>query len=75
VRPLFKPESGDLANLHHDEDNDLEVTIRTESETEGTHSVLFNRGAIVSQKYSELFDDDNLTEDGNGSPVASWKDC
>jgi len=63
VRPLFKPESGDLANLHHDEDNDLEVTIRTESETEGTHSVLFNRGAIVSQKYSELFDDDALTED------------
>jgi phosphatidylserine/phosphatidylglycerophosphate/cardiolipin synthase-like enzyme len=61
VRPLFKPENGNLANLRAG--TDLEVSIRTESETTGDHSVLFNRGAIVSQKYSELFDDDSLTED------------
>ena len=61
VRPLFKPDNGDLANLRAGED--LEVSIRTESETRGSHSVLFNRGAIVSQKYSELFEDELLTED------------
>ena len=61
VRPLFKPDNGDLANLRSG--TDLEVTIRTESETNGKHSILFNRGAIVSQKYSEEFDDDSLTED------------
>lgn len=61
VRPLFRPDNGDLANLRAG--TDLEMTIRTESETSGKHSILFNRGAIVSQKYSELFDDDPLTSD------------
>jgi len=61
VRPLFRPDNGDLANLRAG--TDLEVTIRTESETSGKHSILFNRGTIVSQKYSEEFDDDSLTQD------------
>ena len=61
VRPLFRPDNGDLANLRAG--TDLQVTISTESETGGRHSILFNRGAIVSQKYSEEFDDDCLTQD------------
>lgn len=60
VRPLFKPANGDLSDLRSG--TDLELTIKTESETGGRHSILFNRGAIVSQKYSEEFDDDSLTE-------------
>lgn len=60
VRPLFVPCNGDLANLRAG--TDLEVTIRTEPEATGKHSILFNRGAIVSQAYSENFDDDALTE-------------
>jgi phosphatidylserine/phosphatidylglycerophosphate/cardiolipin synthase-like enzyme len=61
VRPLFRPDNGDLANLRAG--TDLELTIQTESETDGRHSILFNRGAIVSQKYSEEFDDSSLTQD------------
>ena len=61
VRPLFRPNDGDLVHLRPG--TDMEVTIRTESETTGKHSILFNRGAIVSQKYSETFDDESLTED------------
>ena len=61
VRPLFKPANGDLSDLRPGED--LEVSIRTESEASGNHSILFNRGAIVSQKYGELFDDDTLSEE------------
>ena len=61
VRPLFGPDNSDLANLRTG--TELEVNIRTESETDGKHSILFNRGAIVSQKYSEKFDDSSLTED------------
>jgi len=61
VRPLFKPQDGDLVHLRPG--HDLELTIRTESETSGKHSILFNRGAIVSQKYSETFDDASLSED------------
>ena len=61
IRPLFRPDNGDLANLRAG--TDLEVTTRTKSETGGRHSVLFNRGAVVSQKYSELFGDDQITPD------------
>ncbi len=56
VRPLFRPPSGDLANLRAGDD--LEVTVRTEREDDGTHSVFFNRGAIVSQAYAERFGND-----------------
>lgn len=56
VRPLFKPQSGDLSNLRSG--TDLEVSVRTEKEDSGEHSVLFNRGAIVSQAYSAKFDND-----------------
>jgi phosphatidylserine/phosphatidylglycerophosphate/cardiolipin synthase-like enzyme len=55
IRPLFRPSNGNLAKLRPGPD--LIVNIRTESETTGNHSVLFNRGAIVSQAYAEAFDD------------------
>jgi phosphatidylserine/phosphatidylglycerophosphate/cardiolipin synthase-like enzyme len=61
VRPLFVPGNSDLSNLRAGAD--LKITIRTESEADGKHSILFNRGAIVSQKYSEKFDDSSLTEE------------
>jgi hypothetical protein len=55
VRPLFRPAHGNLSRLRPG--TDIEITIQTESETSGDHSVLFNRGAIVSQAYAEQFDD------------------
>lgn len=62
IRPLFRPANGDLTQLEQ-RTRDLEVTISTEAEDDGTHSVLFNRGAIVSQAYAERFgNDDTLTE-------------
>ena len=61
VRPLFLPDNGDPAHLNPG--TDLEVTIRTEPEAAGKHSILFNRGVIVSQAYAEKFDDDLLTEE------------
>ncbi len=56
VRPLFRPANGDLSALRAG--TDLELTIRTEAEDSGKHSIFFNRGAIVSQAYSERFDND-----------------
>ncbi len=61
VRPLFRPGNSDLANLRAG--TDLEVTIRTESESGGKHSILFNRGAIVSQKYARTFNDSSLSKE------------
>ena len=61
VRPLFKPSNGDMNNLRAG--NDLEVTVRTEREDEGHHSIFFNRGAIVSQAYAEKFGNDNDLSD------------
>jgi len=61
VRPLFRPAHGDLARLRPGPD--LELSIRTESETGGKHSVLFNRGAIVSQGFAERFGDEELSQD------------
>ncbi|WP_425101834.1 phospholipase D-like domain-containing protein [Tropicibacter sp. S64] len=61
VRPLFRPANGDLSNLRPG--TDLDITVRTESEEIGDHSVFFNRGAIVSQAYAERFaNDDTLDE-------------
>jgi phosphatidylserine/phosphatidylglycerophosphate/cardiolipin synthase-like enzyme len=34
---------------------DVEVTIRTEDEDDGTHAIYFNRGAITSQAYSRKY--------------------
>ena len=62
VRPLFRPENGDLSNLRAGPD--LDVSVRTEREDDSRHSIFFNRGAIVSQAYAEQFgNDDTLTED------------
>lgn len=61
VRPLFRSQNGDLSNLR--QGSDLEVTIRTEPEDQGEHSILFNRGAITSQAYAERFgNDETLSE-------------
>lgn len=46
VRPLFRPAHGDLARLRPGPD--LEISVTTESETAGKHSILFNRGASVA---------------------------
>lgn len=35
----------------------IAVTVRTESEWDGTHSVFFNRGAVASQEYARRFQD------------------
>lgn len=56
IRPLFRPANGDLATLR--QGTDLEVTIRTEKEDAGDHSILFNRGVIVSQAYADRFGND-----------------
>ena len=61
VRPLFRPEHGDLERLRPGPN--LEVSLSTESETGGKHSILFNRGAIVSQGFAERFGDEELTRD------------
>ena len=62
IRPLFRPENGDLSNLR--QGTDMEVSIKTEAEDTGKHSIFFNRGAIVSQAYAEKFgNDDTLTPD------------
>lgn len=61
VRPLFRPADGDLSNLRAG--TDLELTIRTESEVNGRHSVFFNRGAIVSQAYAERFANDQTLDE------------
>ena len=56
VRPLFKPAHGDLSRLRAG--TDLELSVCTEQEDAGRHSVFFNRGAIVSQAYAERFGND-----------------
>lgn len=78
IRPLFRPDNGDLSVLRSG--TDLEVTVRTESEEIGAHSVFFNRGAIVSQAYERRFGGANalegeaLAEDLNdpGSERTQW---
>ncbi|PTA97692.1 MULTISPECIES: phospholipase D-like domain-containing protein [unclassified Sulfitobacter] len=62
VRPMFRPQNGDLSQLCAA--SDLTVSIKTEDEAGSDHSVLFNRGAIVSQAYAEKFDNhETLSED------------
>lgn len=53
VRPLFFPPHGDTAALVAG--TDLAVSIMTEADDAGTHSVFFNRGAIVSQAFADQF--------------------
>lgn len=53
VRPLYLPGDGDLDNLRAGVD--VEVTVSTERADSGTHSVFFNRGAIVSQGFARRF--------------------
>ncbi|MEO1140473.1 MAG: phospholipase D-like domain-containing protein [Pseudomonadota bacterium] len=61
IRPLFRPQNADLSALRAG--TDMELTVRTEAEDDGRHSVFFNRGAIVSQAYAERFgNDDTLDE-------------
>ncbi len=53
VRPLYFPADMNPAALVAG--TDLAVSIRTESDTDETHSVFFNRGAIVSQAFADQF--------------------
>jgi len=53
IRPLYRPEDGDLGNLRPGPD--VEVRIHTEALDRGTHSVVFNRGAIPSQAFARRF--------------------
>ena len=53
VRPLYRPANGDLANLRAGPD--AVVQVRTEPLDEGTHSIVFNRGAIPSQAFARRF--------------------
>ena len=83
VRPLFRPDNGDLANLRAG--TDLEVTIRTESETGGRHSILFNRGAKNTPNCSMMIRSPRTSWRSSsttlnpivhsGFPEASWKGC
>ncbi len=53
VRPLYRPADGDLGKLRAG--TDVQVRIRTEPVDRGTHSILFNRGAIPSQAFARKF--------------------
>jgi phosphatidylserine/phosphatidylglycerophosphate/cardiolipin synthase-like enzyme len=53
VRPLYRPETGDLADLRAGPD--VEVEVRTEPLDRGTHSIVFNRGAVPSQAFARQF--------------------
>jgi phosphatidylserine/phosphatidylglycerophosphate/cardiolipin synthase-like enzyme len=50
---IIRPVYGTPANLEYG--SDVTVTVRTEPTETGTHSVFFNRGAIPSQKFADLF--------------------
>ena len=50
VRPLY----GEPGNLRAG--SDVAVDVRTEANDRGTHAIYFNRGAIPSQKFADLFD-------------------
>lgn len=60
IRPMFKPTNGDLEKLISGDD--IELSIKTETEDTGTHSVIFNRGAIASQAYADRFGDRVMTQ-------------
>lgn len=53
VRPLYRPGNGNLAALVPGAD--VSVTVRTESQDQGTHAIYFNRGAIPSQAFARQF--------------------
>lgn len=71
IRPLYIPADGDLANLRPGPD--VELRIRTEPLDRGTHSIVFNRGAIPSQAFARRFGNappDN--EDDPGDERVQW---
>jgi phosphatidylserine/phosphatidylglycerophosphate/cardiolipin synthase-like enzyme len=53
IRPLYRPQNGDLANLRAG--TDVTVAVRTEPIDTGTHAIVFNRGAIPSQAFARKF--------------------
>ena len=53
IRPLYRPESGDLARLRAG--TDVRGRVRTEAVDQGTHAIFFNRGAIPSQAFARRF--------------------
>lgn len=59
---------GTPANLQEDET--VEVTVTTETETAGAHSIYFNRGAVGSQEYARRFQ--NKDPEEVGKPAFDW---
>jgi len=53
VRPLYFPADGNLGQLRAG--TDVSVRVQTEPTETGTHSIFFNRGAIVSQAFADEF--------------------
>ncbi len=70
IRPLYFPDAGDPAALVSGQNIVLSVT--TEDDHHGTHSVFFNRGAIVSQAFSDQFGN-KPPEDVNDTGAADVK--
>lgn len=49
------------------QDGEVKVTIQTEKELDGTHSVFFNRGSVATQEYARRFQDKKPSEVGRGA--------
>ncbi len=56
---------GDPASL--ESRREVEITVTTEAETSGTHSVFFNRGSVASQEYARKFLNQKPSDSGTGA--------
>ncbi len=65
---IIVPVRGTPGNLAHDKG--ISVTISTEDDDRGEHSVFFNRGVAGSQAYTRKFG--NLPPDQVGPPAFKW---
>jgi phosphatidylserine/phosphatidylglycerophosphate/cardiolipin synthase-like enzyme len=67
VRPVY----GKPKNLTYGDD--IEITVSTENEDDGTHAVFFNRGAIASQAFARKFGSKSPEEPENPEhPETAW---
>jgi phosphatidylserine/phosphatidylglycerophosphate/cardiolipin synthase-like enzyme len=67
VRPVY----GAPKNLRYGDD--VNITVSTENEDDGTHAVFFNRGAIASQAFAEKFGNKAPENDQDpDDPVTKW---
>jgi phosphatidylserine/phosphatidylglycerophosphate/cardiolipin synthase-like enzyme len=65
------PMYGEPAKLR--EGDDVTVSIQTESEFSGKHSVFFNRGAVASQEYARRFQNKKPSALGDADRAAAYK--